>query len=188
MFLSRFYPWAWADSVFSIDYDALYRLGYRGLLLDIDNTLVLHGADSTPEVDALFRRIHQAGLQTLLLSNNSEERIRRFMARIDSLYIAEAGKPAPAAYRQAVEMLGIRPEEALVIGDQIFTDIYGANRCGLASILVAFLRHPGERHFGKRRVAEAWILRCWRRFPDRRRLLPDNVLKKRGTSHAPEEA
>jgi len=137
------YPCEYLDSVFSIDYRKLYQLGYRGILLDIDNTLVLHGADSTPEVDQLFREMHQAGLKTLLLSNNSEERIQRFLANIQSLYIAEADKPAPRSYQQALTMLGIPREQAVMVGDQIFTDIYGANRCGIDSILVHFLRREG---------------------------------------------
>ena len=118
MLLNRFYPWETADSVFSIDYEKLYRLGYRGILFDIDNTLVLHGADSNEEVDALFRRLHSMGLQTLLLSNNSEERILRFLAHIESPYIAEADKPAPAAYLQAVKTLGLSREQTIVIGDR----------------------------------------------------------------------
>lgn len=161
--LRMFYPCEYAASVFTIDYDALYRLGYRGVLFDIDNTLVPHGNGSTPAVDALFARIHRAGLKTLLLSNNSEERILRFLAHIDDTpYIALANKPDPAAYRRAVQMLGLRPEQTVVVGDQLFTDIYGANRAGLDSILVQFLHHAGERHFGKRRAVEALLLRCWR--------------------------
>lgn len=162
MFLRCFFPYEYVDSVFSLDYEKLYRLGYRGLLLDIDNTLVLHGADSNPAVDELFRQIHRAGLKTLLLSNNSEERILRFLAHIDSPYLAEADKPAPAGYLRALEMLQIPKEQAIVIGDQIFTDIYGANRCGIPSILVRFLRRDGERKIGKRRWAEKLLLQLYR--------------------------
>ena len=144
MFLRCFFPYEYVDSVFSLDYEKLYRLGYRGLLLDIDNTLVLHGADSNPAVDELFRQIHRAGFKTLLLSNNSED------------------KPSPAGYLRALEMLQIPKEQAIVIGDQIFTDVYGANRCGVASILVRFLRRDGERKIGKRRWAEKLLLQLYR--------------------------
>lgn len=177
------YPCEYLDSVFSIDYRKLYQLGYRGILLDIDNTLVLHGADSTPEVDQLFREMHQAGLKTLLLSNNSEERIQRFLANIQSLYIAEADKPAPHSYQQALTMLGIPREQAVMVGDQIFTDIYGANRCGIDSILVHFLRREGEWWPGKRRLVEKLILFCRRLDPGRRRI-GDIVKKERGARDA----
>ena len=95
--LERWYPTAHVPSVFAIDYEKLAALGYKGILFDIDNTLVHHGDDSTPEVDALFRHIHSLGLKTLLLSDNSAVRIERFNRNIRTLFIAEAGKPDPAA-------------------------------------------------------------------------------------------
>ena len=85
--LERFYPHEYAESVFSIDYGRLYGLGYRGLIFDIDNTLVHHGDDATPEVEALFAKIQGMGFTTLLLSNNDEKRIQRFIKNIDTLYI-----------------------------------------------------------------------------------------------------
>ena len=91
--LERWYPTAHVPSVFAIDYEKLAALGYKGILFDIDNTLVHHGDDSTPEVDALFRHIHSLGLKTLLLSDNSAVRIERFNRNIRTLFIAEAGKP-----------------------------------------------------------------------------------------------
>ena len=91
--LGAYFPCEYADSVFDIDYKKLYGRGYRGVIFDIDNTLVPHGDDSTPEVDALFKEIHESGLKTLLLSNNDTERIERFLQNIDSLYIPDAAKP-----------------------------------------------------------------------------------------------
>ena len=156
--LKRFYPYAHTDSVFSIDYDKLYDKGFRGILFDIDNTLVHHGDNSNEQVDALFRQIHSAGLKTLLLSNNTEERILRFLKNIDSLYIPDADKPNPDCYLKALQMLGLKKEETVVIGDQLFTDIYGANRCGIPSILVDFIRQPGVSKIGKKRQLERLIL------------------------------
>ena len=66
------FPFEYVDSVFSIDYEKLFQKGYRGIIFDIDMTLVPHGADSTKEIDELFKTIHKAGLKTLLLTNNSE--------------------------------------------------------------------------------------------------------------------
>lgn len=116
--LERWYPTAHVPSVFAIDYEKLSALGYKGILFDIDNTLVHHGDDSTPEVDALFRHIHSLGLKTLLLSDNSAVRIERFNRNIRTLFIAEAGKPDPAAYRRACAILGLPPEQVVCVGDQ----------------------------------------------------------------------
>lgn len=159
--LKEFFPHEYVRSVFAIDYRKLYDLGYRGIIFDIDNTLVHHGEDSTPEVDQLFRHIHQTGLKTLLLSNNSETRILRFLAHIDSPYIPEANKPDPAGYQQAVNLLALPKEQVICIGDQVFTDILGANKAGLDSILVEYLRYPDETKIGIRRNVEKVLLWCY---------------------------
>ncbi|MEI3400970.1 MAG: hypothetical protein V8R51_00780 [Clostridia bacterium] len=67
-----FYPYEYVDSVFSINYDELYNKGYRGIIFDIDNTLVHHGDDATKEIEELFKEIHNIGFKTLLLSNNNK--------------------------------------------------------------------------------------------------------------------
>lgn len=160
--LECFYPYEYADSVFRIDYQILYEKGFRGILFDIDNTLVYHGDSSNPEVDTLFHKIQNIGLKTLLLTNNDEERVKRFIENIDTPYICNAGKPDTECYLNAVKMLGITKEEVIVIGDQIFTDILGANRSRMASILVKFIRKDSEIWIGKRRYLEFLILKFWK--------------------------
>lgn len=157
------YPYEYIDSVFSIDFEKLYNMGFRGVIFDIDNTLVHHGYDSNPKVDKLFREIQAMGFKTALLSNNSEERILCFIKNIDTMYIALGQKPKPNGYTKAVDMLGVDKNEVIHIGDQIFTDILGANRSGIKSILVEFLKKSDETHFGKRRAAEKIILNFYRK-------------------------
>lgn len=163
--LKQFYPYEYAESVFAIDYEKLWQMGYRGLLFDIDNTLVHHGDDSTPEIDALFREIQAIGFKTLLLSNNEEKRINRFMQNITSYYIHDAEKPKPWGYLKAAEIMELDKNQCVVIGDQVFTDVFGANRVGMASILVRFIRLPGLKKLGKRRRAEQAVLLTWRLRP-----------------------
>ena len=157
----KLYPGAYVESVFSIDYRALYNRGYRGIMFDIDNTLVPHGQDATKEIEDLFREIHEIGFKTLMLSNNSEERIQKFLENIDSLYIYDARKPSKVNYLKAVEMLGISKEKTICIGDQIFTDVYGANRSGIDNILVKYIRPANETKIGKRRTLEKVVLRFY---------------------------
>lgn len=158
-----FYPYEYVKNVFSIDYDKLYSKGYRGLIFDIDNTLVHHGDDSTDEVDELFKYIQQIGFKTIILSNNSEERVKRFLKNINSPYIYDAKKPDTLNYLKAIEKLGLKKEEAAVIGDQIFTDIWGANKSGIPSILVEYLRKENETKIGKKRQIEKIILMFYKR-------------------------
>ncbi|MBQ9827150.1 MAG: YqeG family HAD IIIA-type phosphatase, partial [Lachnospiraceae bacterium] len=156
--LKEFYPYEYKDSVFDIDFQALYDKGYRGLIFDIDNTLVPHGANSTDKVDELFEKLNAMGFRSLMLSNNSEKRIQRFLKNIDALYIHEAGKPDPRACYRAVKMLGMPKNKVVVIGDQVFTDMLCANRAGLACILVKFVGHETETKLGKRRRVEQGIM------------------------------
>ena len=160
--LKKFYPYEYVQSVFAIDYQKLYELGYKAIIFDIDNTLVHHGEDFTPEVDELFKTIHATGLKTILLSNNTDERIERFLANIDSPYVYDAHKPETAGYFEALKILGVKKEEAVVIGDQVFTDILGANKSGIPSILVKFLQHNENEKIGKKRQLEKVILFCYK--------------------------
>ena len=154
----RWDPSAYEHSVFTIDYQKLYQKGYRGIIFDIDNTLVHHGDDSTAEVDRLFEYIHGLGIKTLLLSNNSEARIQKFNENIHTLYISNADKPATTNYFKAISMLELEKAQVVCVGDQLFTDIYGANQSGIDSILVDFIRLPEEKKIGKKRILEKWIL------------------------------
>lgn len=155
------YPHEYVESVFAIDYEKLYRMGYKGVIFDIDNTLVHHGEDATEEVEQLFKTIHAIGLKTLLLSNNDKERIESFITNIDSIYICDAQKPNTENYYKAIEALKIRKEEAVMVGDQIFTDVYGANRSGIVNILVKYMRYEDEKKIGIRRNMEKIILKSY---------------------------
>lgn len=153
-----YFPNEYVEDVKSIDYEALYARGFRGLIFDIDNTLVPHGADSTPAVDAFMRNLADMGFGIVLLSNNNVERIERFNTNIDALYIADAGKPKPDSFRQAMRMLGTDEHSTIVIGDTTHTDILGANRAGLPSILVKYIGYYNKEKKGTRRNIERVML------------------------------
>ena len=156
--LKDYFPYEYADSVYDIDFRQLYADGFRGLLFDIDNTLVHHGEDADRESEELFRELHSIGFRTLLLTNNDEARVKRFVKNIDTLYLCEADKPSVSGYNKALDMLSVKKSEAVMIGDQIFTDILGANRCGIASVLVHYITVPGAK-IGKKRYIEQMIIR-----------------------------
>lgn len=159
--LKYFYPYEYVEDVFSIDYKSLIDKGFKGLIFDIDNTLVPHGADSTEQVDSLFAKLHSMGFTTLLLSNNNRQRIDRFNENIDALYIEESGKPQPECYHKAVEMMKLHNNEVVVIGDQLFTDILGANRSHLPSILVKYIGFYKKEKKGIRRNLEKIVLKLY---------------------------
>ena len=156
--LKQFYPIDYVEDAFSIDYSALYESGYRGIVFDIDNTLVPHGDDSTPKVDELFKRIHDIGLRTVILSNNDVPRIERFLKNIDCPYVCDAAKPGALGYIEALSVLGLPKEQVVCIGDQVFTDVLGANLRGMDCILVKYIGYYDEGPKGKRRNLEQVVL------------------------------
>jgi len=143
MFLERFYPDHEVDSPYSIDYSAHYEKGKRAIIYDVDNTLVPHGAPADDRAKALFTKLHNLGFQTLLLSNNKEPRVRSFSDAVGSNYIFKAGKPGLSGYQRAMKKLGTTPETTLFVGDQLFTDVWGAKKAGIETYLVKPI-HPKE--------------------------------------------
>ena len=141
--LERFYPDYEAESAYVIPYEELYKMGYRGIIFDIDNTLVPHGAPADERAIALFRRLFELGFQGVLLSNNKEPRVKMFNDSVGAKYIYKAGKPGKAGYEKAMQILGTNAENTVFIGDQLFTDIWGAGRLGIRNYLVKPI-HPKE--------------------------------------------
>ena len=78
MLFGSLFPKEEALSAYTVDYERLYAAGYRGLLFDIDNTLVMHGAPATPEAVSLFAHLHRMGFRTCLISNNRKPRVAPF--------------------------------------------------------------------------------------------------------------
>lgn len=141
--LERFYPDKEVLSAYKLDYEKLYLQGYRGIIYDIDNTLVPHGAPADKRAVRLFRRLQKIGFATTLLSNNKEPRVKSFADQVNCPYIYKAGKPGTAGYEKAMEMMGTRKENTLFVGDQLFTDIWGAKKAGIMTYLVKPI-HPRE--------------------------------------------
>ena len=141
--LESFYPDHEVDSAYEIDYEGLYEKGYRGIIYDIDNTLVPHGAPADERAIALFERLRGIGYQVMLLSNNKEPRVKMFNDSVKAKYIFKAGKPGRAGYERAMRELNTTPDNTLFVGDQLFTDVWGAKKAGIVTYLVKPI-HPKE--------------------------------------------
>jgi HAD superfamily (subfamily IIIA) phosphatase, TIGR01668 len=159
----RFYPKRLAPSSYDIPYEKLYEEGYRGILFDIDNTLVEHGADASERAIALFARLKKIGFQTCLISNNSGERVRRFNEHIGSNYIQKANKPFRKSYIRATKIMGTNIKNTVFVGDQLFTDVYGANNIGMMTYLVKPIHPKEEIQIVLKRKLERIVLYYYRR-------------------------
>ncbi|CVI73358.1 Phosphoglycolate phosphatase [Clostridiales bacterium CHKCI001] len=141
--VEKFYPNLYVDSTYQINFQRLYEKGFRGVIFDIDNTLVPHNASVDDRAKQLFQKLHKMGWQTCLISNNKEDRVKPFAQAVESKYIYKANKPSVKNYYYAMKQMGTDKQTTIFVGDQIFTDIYGANRTGIPAILVKPI-HPKE--------------------------------------------
>ena len=161
--LKMFYPDAYLASAYEIPFEKLYEKGYRGLIFDIDNTLVPHGAPADERAVGLFSRLKDIGFETCLISNNKEPRVRMFNQEIRTKYVYDAPKPSVRNYRKAMEMMGTDPDHTLFVGDQLFTDVFGAKRTGIRSILVQPICPKEEIQIVLKRYLERIVLYFYRR-------------------------
>jgi len=132
-----FMPNSYVKSVFEIDIDKLAKSGVKGIITDLDNTLV--GWDvKTPtiEIKEWFRKASEAGITITIVSNNNEQRVASFSKDLDVDFIFKARKPMGKAFKKALKNMNIQAEEAVVVGDQMLTDVFGGNRDGLYTIMV----------------------------------------------------
>lgn len=130
-------PKQYVEDLYRINLQDLKNRGIKGLILDLDNTLMPWNDHTVyPEVQAWVGALKDAGFRACIVSNNSsrrEEKIKE-MFKIPAFW--KAVKPRRCTFRKALKAMDLRPFQAAVVGDQVFTDIWGGNRLGLYTILV----------------------------------------------------
>ena len=155
---TNLFPDETAASSYEIDYNKLYKEGFRGIIYDIDNTLVAHDAPADVRVYELFQKIRQIGFQVCLLSNNEEPRVNMFNEKLGAFTVCKAGKPWRTGYFKAMEKMGTDASNTIMIGDQILTDMWGANRAEVPSIMVHKLYQKEAFQVVMKRIPEAIIM------------------------------
>ena len=156
--ISQFYPDEWVNSTFEIDYEKLYRKGFRGILFDIDKTLVQHDAPADSRAGKLLQRLKSLGFKVCLVSNNKENRVKKFARELGIDYVFQANKPSRKGFRRAMKRIGTGIKNTVSIGDQVFTDVFGSNRAGLYSILVKPIAKKEEIQIVFKRYLERIVL------------------------------
>ena len=138
-----FYPDEYLDSIESIDFQKLYEQGLRGVLFDIE-------------------KLRKIGIRYCLISNNQLPRVKPFADAVGAEFVENAHKPSPKNYEKGMEMLGCTKENAMFVGDQLFTDIWGAKRAGMHTILVKPIHPKEEIQIVLKRYLEKIVLACYR--------------------------
>lgn len=156
--MKRFYPDQYFKSTYEIPFDKMYEEGIRGVLFDVDNTLVPHGAPADEKPKQLFVELKEMGMSYCLISNNKEKRVKSFNKDIGAPYIYDAHKPSTKNYKKAMEIMGTDLKTTAFVGDQLFTDVWGAKRTGILSILVMPMDPKEEIQIVLKRYLEKMVL------------------------------
>ncbi|MGH7661860.1 MAG: YqeG family HAD IIIA-type phosphatase [Vulcanimicrobiaceae bacterium] len=162
----RWLPDAYLSGVAEISLEPLWELGVRGIIVDLDNTLVAYRETSVaPELAEWVRAARGRGFGVVLVSNNWSERVAAIGLHLDVPTVPRAMKPMPAAFLRALRVLGTPRVQTVVVGDQLLTDVLGAKLMGMRAILTEPLTEYGFITTRMMRVVERAVLRMVRMRP-----------------------
>ncbi|MDR1782304.1 MAG: YqeG family HAD IIIA-type phosphatase [Bacilli bacterium] len=140
--MSKFKPTKYYKSIFDVNFNLLKNEGIKLIACDLDNTLVPHDvALPDKRVIELFRYIKSLGFEVVILSNNKEKRVQLFSDELNIPYYYSARKPLKKAFKRLLHDYHLQASQICLIGDQILTDVYGANGMHIMNILVEPLAH-----------------------------------------------
>ncbi|MCK9471649.1 MAG: YqeG family HAD IIIA-type phosphatase [Bacilli bacterium] len=149
--IENYIPYDCYKTVYDIDYNKLYEKGKKIILMDIDNTLIPYDVSSPEEklID-LINSILEIGFRIVFISNNHKKRVKAFADIFNSDYVYSAWKPLKKGYKKALKLTKHEHiDEIIAIGDQVMTDVLGANKVGIKCILVKPLKIVNEKWYTK---------------------------------------
>ena len=148
-------PNCYVKDVYSINYEDLYQRGYHNIVFDVDNTLLPVNDTNVPQsLIELFEYLKNGGFNICVVSNNEEERVKYPADKLGVLYLSKANKPNKEAFDRALDILESGSNDTIMVGDQMLSDIKGANGYGLYTILVDPLEDKYDIKTGTSRVLQ----------------------------------
>ena len=135
--LEKFFPDEYVDSIYHIKLNELKNKGIKGIIFDIDNTLVPYDVEiAHDKLVKWLQTVKEAGFKICLVSNNNKSRVMKFNESLNYPAIHSALKPMRRNFKRAMQLIGTTKSETAIVGDQIFTDVLGGNMIGIRTILV----------------------------------------------------
>ncbi len=166
------YPTRMLHRITDVSPELLAQMKVRAVLLDVDDTLSAHGSQIPyPGSVEWAQELVDRGFQLIILSNNTKDRVAPFAKQYGLPFLTFAAKPLPVGYLRAARRLGVKPRECVIVGDQVFTDVLGANLCGMQSILLDPITLQDSFSF---RVRRKWEKPVRRKMTEKERRSQDN--------------
>ena len=157
------YPKFYYKNVQSIDLDVLNKNNIKGIILDVDNTLIDYKRIMPEEIKPWVNEAKNRNFKVCILSNsNKKEKIEKVANDLSLEYIMSAKKPFKCGYKKIMQLLNLKPEECVAVGDQVFTDVIGANRMKINSIYVEPINKKEYWYTKWKRPIEEWILNTYK--------------------------
>ena len=154
-------PSDYVTSIFEIDYENMQKQGIKSLFFDLDNTIIAYDEDVLSEKHVTFFNELKKQFNIVVISNSGYKRVSTALAHLDVSFVHHSLKPTKMGLKKALAYAGTKKEETVLIGDQLMTDVYGASRFNIKSILVKAVKRKSDR----------WMTRINRR-------IEKNVLRK----------
>ena len=135
--MKKIYPNAYFSSVLDIKIGFLLKNKIKALILDVDNTLIDYYKNLSDEIVTWSHELQGQGIKMYILSNtNKKEKVEKVAKKLEIKYEYFAKKPSKKGFIKVQKELNLKSEAIAVVGDQIFTDVIGGNRCKMFTILV----------------------------------------------------
>lgn len=165
--MAVFTPTWVVKAIYNLTPATLKRHGIRAVLTDLDNTLIAwNNPDGTPALRDWLKEMQSAGITVMVVSNNSEQRIGRALAKLELPFVSRALKPLPVGIKRAVKQLGLPKDSVVMVGDQLLTDMLAGNAAGVRTILVQPLIATDAWNTRINRFFEGFVFKLLRRKHD----------------------
>lgn len=163
--MGMFVPDRYFDTVYEVSAEMLAQNGIKGIILDIDNTLVPYEIPTpTDENKAWLKSMWNAGIKTSFVSNNHKERVELYNESLGCPAFFDSGKPFKKACKKALDAMELEPKQTVLIGDQVFTDVLAGRNSGLGMcILVKPIKDKTNLFFKFKRLLERPVIAAYKR-------------------------
>lgn len=181
-FYQKCIPHAYRASIFDIDYKQLRKQGISALFFDLDNTIIGYDEEKLDNRHIKLLQELASSFSIVILSNTNYKRVSLALSEIDLPFIWYATKPLKRGFKKALKQVSVQPHEVMMIGDQLMTDVLGANRMRIKTILVKSVKRKSDRKITQfnRKIEKHVIKKIHKKYPE----LYDERLKQYVFDHA----
>lgn len=161
-------PHEYHASIFEIPYQKLKETGIKSLFFDLDNTIIAYDETRLNEAHLDFFKKLGTDFKIVVISNSNYKRVSTAVKDANVPFVWHALKPFKFGLKKALKLVNTIVEETIVIGDQLMTDIYGASRMGIKSILVASVKRKSDRKITQfnRKLEKIVLRKIEQKLPD----------------------